>query len=348
MRKVVFFFCSDTIGGHEFQSLELAKLVSNYRQIILCFNNLKQLELFKDMQHEFNNFEYLVTRRPFFNNGNFIKQFFYGISNFKFQRKLLRNNEAIICSGTLVAGISSGIALIGKKKILYIPAFIDRRVIWGKIGGLYNALSILFILLYKRIITINRIQAVFFSRFAKTYIIPNIISLSAIGNNNTSNTRKLFFIGRLEKDKGIVELCKILDVIDNPFKEFIIIGEGACFEELKRKSRNTRYITITLTGWLNRNDQNSIIAKDDVLIFNSKFEGEPLVIREANARGNIVIASDIIGVRSCTLKSNRYRNSVELISLVNKAWDNKLKICKNPSEIFINKMRKDEAKRLFS
>jgi glycosyltransferase involved in cell wall biosynthesis len=262
------------------------------------------------------------------------------VRNYFYQRELLNSNDAIICAGSLEASISSNIALFGKSKKVYVPAFVDRRVLWGNIGVLYNMLSIVFIFLCKEIITINRIQARFFSKYVKTTIIPNKI--------NITQKRRLYYIGRLEYDKGILELCKWLDNQENPFEELIVIGSGSCYQKLINFSSQTKHINIILTGWIDNNEQHSLLNSEDVLVFNSLYEGEPLVIREANARGNITIVRDIIGVKACTQKSNRYKDRDELLSLLKKAWNGHLRVCVNPSEKLIDDLRRNGAEKLFS
>lgn len=348
MKKVIFFFCSDVIGGHEFQSIQLARLISSYREISFCFNNNEQMEMFRGIWAGSDQVNFVVARKPFFKKGNFVLQLFYGVKNYFYQRELLNSNEAIICAGSLEASISSNIALFGKSKKVYVPAFVDRRVLWGNIGVLYNMLSIVFIILCKEIITINRIQARFFSKYVKTTIIPNKININIKENQVLTQKRRLYYIGRLEYDKGILELCEWLDTQENPFEELIVIGSGSCYQELINFSSQTKHINIILTGWIDNNEQHSLLNSEDVLVFNSLYEGEPLVIREANARGNITIARDIIGVKACTQKSNRYKDRDELLSLLKKAWNGHLRVCVNPSEKLIDDLRRNGAEKLFS
>ena len=61
---------------------------------------------------------------------------------------------------------------------LYLPFFYDRTASWGKIGCIYNRLLGTFGLLYKNIITINRIQAKLIRRFMHraTIVIPNRVN----------------------------------------------------------------------------------------------------------------------------------------------------------------------------
>ncbi|RWU05463.1 glycosyltransferase [Pedobacter chitinilyticus] len=347
MNKVVFFFCSDVIGGHEFQSIQLAKLMGNYRQISFCFNNNEQMEMFKKIWSATEHVDFVVARKPFFKKGNFILQLFYGVKNYFYQRELLNSNDAIICAGSLEASISSNIALFGKSKKVYVPAFVDRRVLWGNIGVLYNILSIAFIFLCKEIITINRIQARFFSKYVRTTIIPNKIDINIAVNHRIIRKKRLYYVGRLEYDKGILELCEWLDNQENPFEELIVVGSGSCYQKLMDFSSSTKHINIILTGWIDNSEQHRLINKEDVLVFNSLYEGEPLVIREANARGNITIVRDIIGVRACTQKSNRYKDRDELLSLLKKAWNGHLNVCANPSEKLIDDLRRNGAEKLF-
>jgi hypothetical protein len=343
MNKVAFLICSDTIGGHEFQSIELVKSAKKYCLPTIIFNNKSQMDLFEDKS-----INYVLAGKPFFKSGNFVMQFLYGVLNFFKMRYLLKQyDKIIVCAGTLEAGISSGVALWGGDISLYVPTFVDRTWLWGKIGFIYNLISRSFTIFFRSIITINRFQALAFSRHKKVIILPNKINISKIDNFNPRNERKLYFIGRLGKAKRILEMIAWLDHPGNPFKELIIIGDGPERENVLALSKTLKHVNISLHGWLNRHEQENLLIPADVLVFNSQYEGDPLVIREANERGSIVISRNILGIRGCTNKENRFNNQQELLKLLTLAFSNKLRKHENQSHQKIDTLRNNAARKIF-
>lgn len=253
----------------------------------------------------------------------------------------------IVCAGTLEAGISSGLALWGGNTLLYVPTFVDRTWIFGTAGYLYNLLSKLFMVFYRSIITINRFQALFFSSVKKVIIVPNKIHISRYVKTGVSKNRRLYFIGRLEKAKRVTELVRWLDFNENPFKELIIIGDGSERENILALSNSLKRLKLQVYGWKNKEEQEHILASNDVMVFNSLYEGDPLAIREANERGSIVIARSILGIRGCTLKENRFNTEQQLHELVMLAYNDKLNVCKNTLPEVIDRIRENASRKIF-
>ena len=257
-------------------------------------------------------------------------------------------DQIIVCAGTIEAGISSGIALWGKNIYLYVPMYIDRTWSWGKIGYVYNCLFRFFVVFYKGIITINRIQGFFFNKWRKTYIIPNVINDKVKKQIKLQTNRRLYFAGRLEKPKRVDELILWLDNKDNPFRELVIIGDGSQKDSLLQMSLECKYIKVIFYGWLDNMQQENILHGNDILVLNSLYEGEPLVIREANSRKSIVIARNILVVRGCTHPSNRFNTAEELLGLLKLADVGKLRVCENSTEDQIRRIRDYVAKQIFA
>ncbi|MDA8157308.1 MAG: glycosyltransferase [Actinomycetota bacterium] len=98
------------------------------------------------------------------------------------------------------------------------------------------------------------------------------------------------YVGKLEQRKGLAYLMEALDGINNPSKQFRIlgIGTGSMEETLRRHGR------IELLGY----KPNSIeyIKAADFLLLPSLYEGLPNVVLEALAVGTPVIASRVSGI----------------------------------------------------
>lgn len=342
--KVAIILSSKTFGGHEFQSIELFKEVCKYFDATLFVNYSLDVSLFKD-EH----LHYVKPELPLFESGNFLCQFYYSVKYGKKIRELFNEyTHIIVCAGTAEAGISLGYILKNKKPFLYVPMYIDRIILWGKIGYLYNLLTGIFVYPYKKIITINRIQGKLFSKYKPIVVVPNrIFDEQGLIQTKSSTNRRLYFVGRIEVIKGLSVLINWLDTPQNPFKEFVIVGDGSEKAFLEKYVTQLKYLRVTFKGWLSYSEQEKEFSSRDIYITNSSFEGEPLAIREANRRGSIVIARDIVGHKGCTHRKNRFRNKQELLHCLSLANTNELKVFKNQSMQEIDALREKTIRQLF-
>ncbi len=344
--KVAFLLCSETIGGHEFQSVEFAVSSKQYCEPVVFLNIPEHQKLIENRD-----IDYILSPEKFFENGNFLKQY----SNVRNKRKVLTSllsgfDIIIICAGTSEAGISSAYALRNREKtFLYVPMFVDRRELWGPIGAIYNILLKCFIKPYNGVVTITEAQGRIFRKYKSVIILPNKIASSdkPIEKNHQLQDRRLYFVGRLDRQKKIPELINWLDSPLNPIREFVIVGKGEKEDIIINKISKLKYITVTLRGWMTLDEQNMEFTSNDIFIINSAYEGKPLVIREANNRGSVVIASDIIGHQSCTYPENRYRDQKTMISLIIKASKGELHRYINQSLDEIEALRKKALERLY-
>jgi glycosyltransferase involved in cell wall biosynthesis len=346
MNKVAFFLCSNVIGGHEFQSVEFALSSISVCQPCIFLNTIRQLDLVKNT-----GLNYKIVSKPFFRDGFFLIQYFVGLKERRRLRKLVKTYDTIIiCAGTVEAGIALGVALSGLNIYLYVPMYIDRRWLWGDIGYLYNLLFKYYLIPYNGIITINDIQQKYFQKWKKVFVLPNLIyfndCISSEGDSPNSN-RRLYFVGRLDVQKRLDELINWLDSPKNPFHEFIVIGDGQLRDKYLAVAKKCKYINVSFLGWIPQSQQNLVVSGNDVFILNSIYEGEPLAILEANHRGSIVLARNIVGVYTCTLPSNRFNNREELLTKLHEAYDGMLNIFENPTLMQIQEERSTVIHELF-
>jgi len=92
-----------------------------------------------------------------------------------------------------------------------------------------------------------------------------------------------------------VKAC--IDVYNEmPGVNFLLIGDGIlkkrCKAELRKTSLNGRFI---FTGW--RRDVSELLDIIDIVVLTSKWEGFPIAIIEALAKGKPIVATDVGGVR---------------------------------------------------
>lgn len=342
--KVAVILSSKIFGGHEFQSIELFKEVCKYFDATLFVNHSLDVSLFKDKH-----LHYVKPELPLFKSGKFFCQFYYSVKYGKRIRELFNEyTHIIVCAGTVEAGISLGYILRKKEPFLYVPMYIDRIILWGRIGCLYNLLTGIFVYPYKKIITINRIQGKLFSKYKPIVVVLNRL-FEEHGLTCTTNSikRRLYFVGRIETVKGLHALINWLDTPQNPFQHFVIVGDGSEKKALEKYASQLKYLQVTFKGWLSYSDQEKEFSSSDIYITNSSFEGEPLAIREANRRGSVVIAKDIVGHKGCTHRKNRFRNKQELLHCLSLANANKLKVFENQSIQEIDVLREKAVRQLF-
>ena len=92
-----------------------------------------------------------------------------------------------------------------------------------------------------------------------------------------------------------VKAC--IDVYNEmPGVNFLLIGDGIlkkrCKSELRKTSLNGRFV---FAGW--RRDVSELLDIIDIVVLTSKWEGFPIAIIEALAKGKPIVATDVGGVR---------------------------------------------------
>ena len=117
------------------------------------------------------------------------------------------------------------------------------------------------------------------------------------------------FIGRLVEEKGIIDLLKAFELVNNIKMKLLIIGDLAPgerdLETVKKIEKYKKNNNIIFTG--RREDINDLLIISDIYCLPSYREGMPRSIIEAMAMGNAIIATDIRGCREQVINnSNGY------------------------------------------
>lgn len=348
MKKTLFFVSGNTIGGHEYQCKELILLASKYAKVTVVFNTVQQENAFHLDKSLF------ITKVVNFYSGKKAPiELMLGVINFfRFFNLVRKYDQIVVSAGTIESSCGMFFLSCLTESVLYVPMFVDRVILWdNKLGSIYNSLLYFFLLPFSKIITITDAQAASFKLINKTFVMPNRVLMKEKDVSNASNKSKdpiLYFVGRIDnQQKRIIELINWLDSDKNPYKEFQIVGDGPDLPSVRMIAQQTRYIHVKFLGWLSREQQDGIFGKHDILILNSAYEGDPLVIREANERNSIVIARDIVGVQDSTYCENRYSTKDELQKLLQHAANNRLKVFKNISLAEIDNIRSNVGRTIF-
>ncbi|TKS57688.1 glycosyltransferase family 4 protein [Mesohalobacter halotolerans] len=126
-------------------------------------------------------------------------------------------------------------------------------------------------------------------RLGKSKMVRNGIDLSELDHIKVKPSLKLNSIvtlGRISAQKNPKLFNAIAEIF--PAINFVWIGDGELKHELTAKN-------IEITGWLDREKALNLLAKHDVYIQTSLWEGLPFTIIEAMALQKPILATDVIG-----------------------------------------------------
>jgi glycosyltransferase involved in cell wall biosynthesis len=312
--RVVVLICANVLGGHEFQAAALVRALARHADVTVLTNLASQRAMFEAPGVVVRALEQQLLRA-----GPLPRQLLDGLRRRRSLRAAVAGNDhAIVSGGAVEAGVAAALALHGFiPTSLYLPFFYDRIPAWGPVAGTaYNALLAACCRLFQRIVTINRIQARLIRAFTgvPTMVVDN--EIRSVAAPVDTGTGRLVFVGRLGEQKRVGELLDWVDFPGNPFDELILIGDGPLRQALEAQGRSLAHMRCTFHGWLGATEQDRLLRPNDVLLINSLLEGEPLSIREAQARGMRVLARDIVGVRGVTRRGMRYRDAGGLRALL--------------------------------
>lgn len=130
----------------------------------------------------------------------------------------------------------------------------------------------------------------------KSTVIPNPVSnplVSQIDEKAKRSEKTVTTMGRLTTQKGFDTLISAFSLLDPKFSEYrlLIYGEGPERKNLELKIQN---LHLQSRVFLKGNDKNALkeIAKSQVFIMTSRYEGMPNALMEAMSIGMPVIATD--------------------------------------------------------
>lgn len=106
---------------------------------------------------------------------------------------------------------------------------------------------------------------------------------------------RYLFIGRVQEDKGILDLIKVFEEIKSDHATLDVIGTGELLEELKESNKSSN---VNFLGQVPNKDISYYLSQSDVLVVPSKnrYEGFPRVILEAWACGLPIVVTNVGGV----------------------------------------------------
>lgn len=314
-KRLAVIVTSDVIGGHEMQLVQLLPVLRADRNAVI-FTTCEATAVYFDGKG------FDVRRIIFPLKGKIWQQWHAGRSLSKKLKPLVRDcDDFLVSGGTIEACVAPGRALklLRPKTCVtaYIPMYIDRSMVFGSVGVVYNCLSRMFIGSIDRFITINRIQARLITRnYARPVrVIRNVIAgMTAL---SLDHGPRLIFVGRLDDlQKDVTGLISLLDHEENPFRALHIYGDGPDAADIRRHALSARWIAIFFHGWASHDRLSNELGKRDVLIMNSRWEGEPMIVGELAACGIQTVARDVPGFRGLLLRRSRFNSQIGLLAIL--------------------------------
>ena len=108
-----------------------------------------------------------------------------------------------------------------------------------------------------------------------------------------SNTSRLLFVGRLDRNKNVLDLVRTLKHRITKDYSLSIVGGGECITDLRKLVGDI--LNIRLLGNLSNREVQSLMKEHDLLILPSLYDGWGAVVNEALMNGMRVIASENCG-----------------------------------------------------
>lgn len=308
MNSLLFISAGDVVGGHESQALGFIQELQKNNEVDVISTSLAHFNYLKSNQIN-------SVCIPAHTLGKLHRQVIFSFGLKKIVKSLIENRsyqEIIISGGTYEAVVALTLAfyLLKIKPSIYIPMHINRGLTHGFFGRLYSFLLPKLFFFAFRIYTINRMQAFIIKRNtcnANVFIRKNTIrDVKIIAK---TGVKKLAYVGRLdESQKSLIELIRWLDNPKACYRLLEIYGSGPDEELIKSFANNTSYISVNFMGWVTDSQLESNLNKNVILVMNSRWEGEPLVVREFLSRGLNVLCRDIPGFAGVVKKQFRYKN----------------------------------------
>jgi glycosyltransferase involved in cell wall biosynthesis len=108
--------------------------------------------------------------------------------------------------------------------------------------------------------------------------------------------KQIGYIGRLSKEKGILEFLSAAMQLTNKDFKFTVVGDGPLRTEVENKLKGLNASDIRLFSWLDYQEVPAFLNQLSLLVLPSSGEGVPNVVLEAMACGTPVLATPVGGI----------------------------------------------------
>lgn len=120
--------------------------------------------------------------------------------------------------------------------------------------------------------------------------IPDM-AIPKVHKAKNNKTRKILFVGRLDFQKGIDILMRVMNkYFKDESIQLTVVGNAVLADSMSVDTENTN--NIKFVGWRSQRDVLQLLSETDALIMPSRWEGLPITALEAMRESKMIIASD--------------------------------------------------------
>lgn len=276
-RKVLIVSCTSFYGGAEiFINRIFPRLVGSYK----FFYQVRNKELYDKLPSED---KYLINEDvSFMQEISFAKELIF---REKIDIVILNGNRAIYMAPFLPTKVC---------KIAYKHSSVASTAFYKK--GIYYILITLGLAYCHKVVGVSRTVINEIKGFAKKKVlIYNGVYIPKCLERVQHPERRITYVGRLEKEKGILEALSVVEQLSSTNQIiFNIAGNGVLFENIKAKIAERKWNNIHLLGSIDHVDE--LLVNSDIFILPSYYEAISLSILEAMAYGLPVLATRTGGI----------------------------------------------------
>jgi glycosyltransferase involved in cell wall biosynthesis len=226
------------------------------------------------------------------------------------RREVLRINPDIVHAHESCMPYSTAAALLSKK---YLTLLTMHMVIkeWVRLEGESSILTRLITLPNEKYVLSKIRNVIAVSPYvkdligemtqSKIYVVSNGVDFGDVENirQYQLDGHVIFYVGMLEKRKGVDILIRAISIIKKDISEIHLFIAGTGKEEINLKNlvkelnveENVKFL-----GFISEEEKYSYYKSADVCVFPSRFDWSPVVLPEAMACGNPVVASNVGGI----------------------------------------------------
>ncbi len=131
----------------------------------------------------------------------------------------------------------------------------------------------------------------------KVVLVENCVDTAAVLTAQPLQTDRVRVVtsGRICYQKAPWRFRQLATSCDSPNVDFVWIGDGELLQHLQVSGLMP--VNLMVTGWMHRSQVFEEIARSDIFLLSSLWEGMPLSLIEAQVAGLPAVVSDVVGCR---------------------------------------------------
>jgi len=159
---------------------------------------------------------------------------------------------------------------------------------------------------YDGVISVSNELAEVLSQHHETVrYIPNGVDIDYFPEPSGYATKELLFVGRLRPKKNPTDIVEAMEYVTetHPTARLHIVGEGPLQDEVLHAVRRLNLEeNVTVHGFVEETELKNLYERCPIFILPSDWEGHPLVLMEAWGSGQIVVGTNVEGIREFVIE----------------------------------------------